>query len=316
MSQVWDPAGNDFPEIARNVGDVIQKAFGIQVPVTVDPAPPDLPQQSDNINCGLFVILYLVHLAIKTPFVPCRFSVTAEDLYSYRLHLLEWILSSQITPPSIQGEWRRLFVEKGAKQAWTGQRSRMLKKVLLGVMDDAENKRPLLDEVMAMLEKVGGFGFFAGSKWYKCLTGGDSNTAIGMLNACPHDIRFLCAPAYVNSKATCRPVLAVLDMLKEVYELHLYGADSLADGDSVRAAFELFVSEMIHREGLICRQWPIAGCENPRQADLMLAIQAVHICTYESFGEPLPHLDLGQHSMFHQKLLLLRWLLRCIIKSA
>ena len=62
--------------------------------------PATLPQQPDTINCGLFVILYIIYHCFIAPEItvppPCTFRTGHDDLYRYRLFLLRWILNSQV----------------------------------------------------------------------------------------------------------------------------------------------------------------------------------------------------------------------------
>ena len=64
--QEWDPASAEYPmDTSRinNIKDAIEKALDMEKDtLTVCPAPKGLPQQTDAINCGLFVVMYLIHL--------------------------------------------------------------------------------------------------------------------------------------------------------------------------------------------------------------------------------------------------------------
>lgn len=67
--QEWDPASKDSPldpSRVKNVKDAVEKVLEFEKlnrrPLRVVPAPERLPQQSDVVNCGLFVVLYMIQI--------------------------------------------------------------------------------------------------------------------------------------------------------------------------------------------------------------------------------------------------------------
>lgn len=88
--QVWDPAGNQCQDIANNVRRFVDSEFKTELQIV--PPPSSLPRQSDDFNCGVFVILYLVHLTLNGGDEPCIFDPTPEQLSTWRLTVAQMIV--------------------------------------------------------------------------------------------------------------------------------------------------------------------------------------------------------------------------------
>lgn len=73
--QEWDPAsatGPLDPSRLKNVKDALEKFFGFEKlkrpPLALVPAPAGLPQQPDAVNCGVFVVIYLIQICFVREF--------------------------------------------------------------------------------------------------------------------------------------------------------------------------------------------------------------------------------------------------------
>lgn len=306
--QVWDPAGSDHPDIARNVADTMRTALGIS-DLCLKAPPVTLPQQSDNINCGVFVILYLIYICIQVPQAStmstcCAFSVRAADLFRYRVNLLYWILCSQVIPPEICGPLEEFLRKSEPKLSHLTPAPQ--KKLLQGILDDSIPIKSSLDTVMAQLNTYRPDTMFLDSSWYRSLAAGHVGEAFIKVESRIAQISNICAVVYPNLRQNRTPLLAHIELRGELPVINLYGFEGLGASEIVFANLK----QILQREDVLTKQCPIDLQEGSRLCDVALVVLAMHI---GSRGGPPEPLLFSEDGILHYKHVIIRWLLRCLI---
>lgn len=257
--QVWDPNGTTYAksEIPKNVRDVISKVIPEAKSLGIV-KPPLLPQQPDAINCGVFVILYIIHHCFREPSreqegpTECDFPGGPEDLVAYRLSLLTLILHSQAshfpkTSPVLLSflaePVQRRHVARAQEDDAAGIQRKHLKptarqQLMLSLVHDRVDKRTAMMNACVELlnHHSDGRVCFLPTAWYRAVKAGNGNDALNYMaeEFTDHPIDKVlgyCAPIFVGGTW----VLVVINVNPMTPIIHLHGLEGIGEAmDTVR----------------------------------------------------------------------------------
>ena len=302
--------------------------------------PPPLPQQTDKISCGIFVILYIIYHgfidAPKTkdePLPRCEFGGSLDDLFSYRLFLLAWIFHSQVslfvkTTPTLLSflgddiKRRQLIRAEGITEAAGSQQKRpsrdARRKLFMSIIDDvAKDRIGVMDTCMKLLNlHSDGKIIFLSTAWYREVKAGRNQKAMNQLQeeATGHALQEVigfCAPLLVGGEWN----LAVVNSYPSCGAIHLHGRKEIiaktfaAVSENIVTFFrangidETFEQTIHALDGL-----------TEAQVSLAMIIMCMEVCrqgNVEKQPTPPAYSDatLGQESYWADKVGLMRWLL-------
>lgn len=322
-TSVWDPAGGSQADIANHVNQffaIYGQAFGLDPTKecrSVEP-PLNLPVQGDSYNCGLFVILYIIHLCIRGPSEPCTFLADSASCYKFRFYILAWILSCQDS--ELEDSPLTYFLDNrktNSRHDFPVAEKESLRNILLSLLLKQESMRELMDLVMVLIRKYSGRRCaYMDSSWYeKYIKGGDAQEAARLaaestLEGDMINVKAICAVVPIIEEDKEHWLL--VDMLTHSGRIRIIGGEGLNFHDPVKENFVRFLSAYSDREYEEVLQ-PV-GSDSPKLSALVAVINALHLHVTGSDELVVP--DLTLEKAFAYQIFIMRWIVNLAIDDS